>query len=117
MTPTGTRAPLITARKLTKTYGSRVALDEVNFSIQPGCVAGVIGRNGAGKTTLVRALLGLIDCAGDLTVLGRNPFRERAALMREASFIADVAVMPGWLKVRQALDLVEGVHSRFRREQ
>jgi ABC-2 type transport system ATP-binding protein len=116
MTPTNSSDPLITANKLRKAYSSRVALDEVTFSIQPGCVMGLIGRNGAGKTTLVRALLGLIDCAGDLTVLGRNPYRQRASLMLETSFIADVAVMPAWLKVKQALDFVQGVHPRFSRE-
>jgi ABC-2 type transport system ATP-binding protein len=112
MTPTD----LINADRLRKTYRSRVALDDVSFSIHPGSVVGLIGRNGAGKTTLVRALLGLIECGGDLTVLGRNPFRERAALMLETSFIADVAVMPAWLKVKQALDFVQGVHPRFSRE-
>lgn len=116
MTPTEPNEPLINANKLRKAYRSRVALDDVTFSLQPGCVVGLIGRNGAGKTTLVRALLGLIDCAGDLTVLGRSPFRERAALMLETSFIADVAVMPAWLKVKQALDFVEGVHPRFSRQ-
>jgi len=116
MAPTATKGPLISASQLTKSYGSRKALDQVSFSVDSGCVVGLIGRNGAGKTSVVRAILGLIDCGGDLTVLGRNPFRARAALMMEASFIADVAVMPSWLKVRQALDFVGGVHPRFQRE-
>jgi ABC-2 type transport system ATP-binding protein len=116
MTPSATRGALISANQLVKKYGARTALDHVTFAVEPGCVVGLIGRNGAGKTTVVRAILGLIDCGGGLRVLGRNPFRERTRLMLEASFIADVAVMPGWLKVRQALDFVQGVHPRFQRD-
>jgi ABC-2 type transport system ATP-binding protein len=107
---------LIRANSVSKRYGSRAALDGASFTVAPGRIVGIIGRNGAGKTTVVRAILGLIDCSGELTVLGRNPFRERAELMLEASFIADVAVMPAWLKVAQAIDFVSGVHPRFRRE-
>lgn len=109
-------APLIRARHLSKRYGSQVALDDVNFTIEPGRIVGLIGPNGAGKTTALRALLGLAPYQGELSVLGREPFSDRAALMREASFIADVAVMPPWLKVDQAVEFVAGVHPRFRRD-
>ena len=86
--------PLIRARGLTKKYGSFVALDHVSFVVQPGRIVGLIGPNGAGKTTALRAVLGLTTYEGELRVLGREPFGERAALMSEASFIADVAVLP-----------------------
>jgi len=107
---------LIRARGVSKRYGSRMALDGASFTVAPGRIVGVIGRNGAGKTTVVRAILGLIECSGELTVLGRDPFRERAKLMLEASFIADVAVMPAWLRISQAIDFVSGIHPHFRRE-
>jgi ABC-2 type transport system ATP-binding protein len=107
---------LIRASNVSKRYGSRMALDGASFTVAPGRIVGVIGRNGAGKTTVARAILGLIDCSGELTVLGRNPFRERAELMLEASFIADVAVMPAWIKVAQAIDFVSGIHPYFRRD-
>jgi ABC-2 type transport system ATP-binding protein len=106
--------PLIRAHDLCKRFGSHVALDHVNFSVQPGRIVGLIGPNGAGKTTALRAVLGLTSYQGRLEVLGREPFRERAALMSEASFIADVAVLPGWLSVDHALEFVRGVHPRFR---
>jgi ABC-2 type transport system ATP-binding protein len=106
--------PLIQAHDLCKRFGSQLALDHVNFSVQPGRIVGLIGPNGAGKTTLLRAVLGLTSYRGRLEVLGREPFRERAALMSEASFIADVAVLPPWLSVDHALDFVGGVHPRFR---
>ena len=106
--------PLIQARDLGKKFGSRVALDHVNFAVQPGRIVGLIGPNGAGKTTALRAVLGLTSYDGTLEVLGREPFRERAALMSEASFIADVAVLPSWITVDQAIEIVGGVHPRFR---
>src|SRR6202789_807204 len=106
--------PLIQARDLGKKFGSRVALDHVNFDVQPGRIVGLIGPNGAGKTTALRAVLGLTTYDGALEVLGREPFRERAALMGEASFIADVAVLPSWLSVDHAIEFVAGVHPRFR---
>jgi ABC-2 type transport system ATP-binding protein len=109
-------SPLIEARGLTKRYGSFVALDRADFVVQPGRIVGLIGPNGAGKTTALRAVLGLTTYQGELNVLGREPFAERALLMREASFIADVAVLPAWLRVHQAIDFVAGVHPRFRRE-
>jgi ABC-2 type transport system ATP-binding protein len=109
-------SPLIQARDLTKKYGSHVALDHVNFAVESGRIVGLIGPNGAGKTSALRAILGLTGYQGKLEVLGREPFSERAALMTEASFIADVAVLPGWLRVDQAIDFVAGVHPRFRRD-
>jgi ABC-2 type transport system ATP-binding protein len=108
--------PLVEARGLSKRYGSYVALDRANFVVQPGRIVGLIGPNGAGKTTALRAMLGLTTYQGELSVLGREPFAERALLMQEASFIADVAVLPAWLRVQQAIDFVAGVHPRFRRE-
>jgi ABC-2 type transport system ATP-binding protein len=107
---------IIEARDLTKNYGSQLALDRVNFSIESGRIVGLIGPNGAGKTSALRAILGLTTYRGNLNVLGREPFANRTALMQEASFIADVAVLPSWLKVEQAIDFVAGVHPRFRRD-
>lgn len=107
---------LIEAQDLTKNYGSHRALDHATFSVAPGRIVGLIGPNGAGKTTALRAILGLTRYEGRLSVLGREPFRERAALMQEASFIADVAVLPAWLRVDHAVDFIGGVHPRFRRE-
>jgi ABC-2 type transport system ATP-binding protein len=109
-------APLIAAADLSKKYGSHVALDNVNLTIEAGRIVGLIGPNGAGKTTALRAMLGLTTYEGRLSVLGREPFRERTALMGEACFIADVAVLPSWLRVDQAVDYVAGVHPRFRRD-
>jgi ABC-2 type transport system ATP-binding protein len=107
---------LIEARELTKKYGAHVALDRANFSVETGRIVGLIGPNGAGKTTALRAILGLTDYDGHLQVLGREPLRERTLLMRDASFIADVAVLPAWLRVDHAIDFVAGVHPRFRRD-
>jgi ABC-2 type transport system ATP-binding protein len=109
-------AALIEARDLTKKYGAYAALDRANLTIEAGRIVGLIGPNGAGKTTALRAILGLTNYEGQLTVLGREPFRERTALMSEASFIADVAVLPSWLRVDHAIDFVAGVHPRFRRD-
>ena len=107
---------LIEARDLTKKYGAHVALDRANFSVEAGRIVGLIGPNGAGKTSALRAILGLSAYQGQLRVLGREPFRERTLLMHDASFIADVAVLPAWLRVDQAVDFVAGVHPRFRRD-
>jgi ABC-2 type transport system ATP-binding protein len=107
---------LIEASDLTKKYGAHVALDHANFSVQAGRIVGLIGPNGAGKTSALRAILGLTTYEGRLKVLGREPFRERTKLMDEACFIADVAVLPAWLKVDDAIDFVAGVHPRFRRD-
>ena len=107
---------LIEARDLTKKYGTHVALDRASFSVGDGRIVGLIGPNGAGKTSALRAILGLTAYEGQLRVLGREPFRDRTALMQDASFIADVAVLPGWLRVDNAVDFVAGVHPRFRRD-
>jgi ABC-2 type transport system ATP-binding protein len=107
---------LIEARELTKKYGAQVALDRVNFSVEAGRIVGLIGPNGAGKTSALRAILGLTAYDGQLQVLGREPFRDRTALMHDACFIADVAVLPSWLRVDDAVDFVAGVHPRFRRD-
>ena len=107
---------LIEALDLTKKYGTHVALDRANFSVEAGRIVGLIGPNGAGKTTALRAILGLTAYEGQLKVLGHEPFRERTALMHDACFIADVAVLPGWLRVDHAIDFVAGVHPRFRRD-
>ncbi|MEO7774887.1 MAG: ABC transporter ATP-binding protein [Steroidobacteraceae bacterium] len=106
---------LISARGLRKQYGKHIALDGVSFEIPPGRIVGLIGRNGAGKTTTLKAILGLTPFDGELQVLGVNPSRQRDALMRDVSFIADTAVLPKWLRVRNALDYVEGVHPAFER--
>jgi ABC-2 type transport system ATP-binding protein len=109
-------APLIEARNLTKKYGAYVALDNANITVEAGRIVGLIGPNGAGKTSALRAILGLTDYQGELKVLGREPFRERTSLMQDACFIADVAVLPSWLRVDHAIDFVAGVHPRFRRD-
>jgi ABC-2 type transport system ATP-binding protein len=108
--------PLIEAHDLSKNYGKHVALDHVNFAVETGRIVGLIGPNGAGKTTALRAILGLTPYEGRLRVLDREPFGDRAALMRDACFIADVAVLPAWLRVDQAIDFVAGIHPRFRRD-
>src|ERR1700685_4789301 len=105
----------IEARGLRKTYGSTVALDSINLQVEEGRILGLIGPNGAGKSTALNAILGLIPYEGELKVLGRNPWTARDLLMRDVCFIADVAVMPRWMRVSQALDYVAGVHPRFDR--
>jgi ABC-2 type transport system ATP-binding protein len=106
---------VIEARGLKKAYGATTAVDAVSFTIQPGRIVGLIGPNGAGKTTLFKAILGLTHFDGELHVLGRDPRSERNELMQDVCFIADVAVLPRWLRVSQALDFVGGVHPRFDR--
>ena len=108
-------AVCIEARGLRKAYGATKALDGIDLSVEEGRIVGLIGPNGAGKTTALNAILGLIPCEGELRVLGRNPWAERDQLMRDASFIADVAVLPRWMRVSQLLDYVAGVHPRFDR--
>lgn len=108
--------PVIEARGLTKAYGAHRALDGVDFRIESGRIVGLIGPNGAGKTTALKTILGLTPYDGTLRVLGLDPFSQRDRLMRDVCFIADVAVLPKWLRVAQALEYVEGVHPRFRRE-
>jgi ABC-2 type transport system ATP-binding protein len=105
----------IEARGLRKSFGTTTALDGINFRVEEGRILGVIGPNGAGKTTALNAILGLTPYEGELRVLGRNPWTERDQLARDVCFIADVAVLPRWIKVSQALDYVAGVHPRFDR--
>jgi ABC-2 type transport system ATP-binding protein len=106
---------LVTARNVSKHFGDVRAVDDVSFDIEKGKILGLIGPNGAGKTTLLKAVLGLTDCDGDLSVLGLDPFRQRKQLMQQICFIADVAVLPRWIKVSQLLDYVESVHPNFTR--
>ena len=106
----------VEARGLRKRYGNTVALDGINMQIEEGRILGLIGPNGAGKTTALNAILGLTPYEGELTVLGRDPWSAREELMRDVAFIADVAVLPRWMRVSQALDYVAGVHPRFDRE-
>jgi ABC-2 type transport system ATP-binding protein len=108
-------AAAIQARGLRKAFGKTVALDGVDLTVPEGRIVGLIGPNGAGKTTALKAILGLTPYEGELTVLGRNPYTHRNEVMQEVCFIADVAVLPPWLKVSQALDFVGGVHPRFDR--
>ncbi len=105
---------LIKANGLTKHYGTLKALDDVSFEIQPGRIVGLIGPNGAGKTTALKAILGLADFDGDLDVLGFDPRKQRHNMMQEVCFIADVATLPRWLRVSQAIEYVAAVHPRFR---
>jgi len=105
----------IEARGLRKAFGTAVALDGIDLRIEQGRILGMIGPNGAGKTTALNAILGLTPFQGDLKVLGRDPWAERDQLMRDVCFIADVAVLPRWMRVSQALDFVAGVHPRFDR--
>ena len=106
---------VIEARAVTRKYRATRAVDAASFSIQSGRIVGLIGPNGAGKTTLFKAILGLTRFEGDLRVLGLNPLSERDSLMKDVCFIADVAVLPKWLRVSQAIDYVAGVHPRFER--
>jgi len=106
---------IIEARGLRKAFGPTIALDGVDFLVDEGRIHGLIGLNGAGKTTLLNAVLGLTPCDGSLVVVGRNPWERRDDLMRDVCFVADVAVLPRWMKVRNALDYVAGVHPRFDR--
>ncbi len=105
----------IAARGLRKSFGTTVALDGVDLHVEEGRILGLIGPNGAGKTTLLNAIVGLTPYQGDLKVLGRDPWTQRDQLMRDVSFIADVAVLPRWMRVSQALDYLAGVHPRFDR--
>jgi ABC-2 type transport system ATP-binding protein len=106
---------VIEARGLAKAYGKTRALDGLSFTVEPGRIVGLIGPNGAGKTTALKAILGLTPFTGDLRVLGLDPRLQRDELMRDVCFIADVAVLPRWLRVWQAVDFVEHVHPRFDR--
>jgi ABC-2 type transport system ATP-binding protein len=106
---------VITASGLSKQYKSSRALDNASFQIAPGRIVGLIGPNGAGKTTALKAILGLTDFTGELNVLGFDPRKQRDKLMGEVCFIADVAVLPRWIRVREVVDFVANVHPRFDR--
>ena len=105
----------IEARGLRKEFGTTIALDGIDLRVEEGRILGLIGPNGAGKTTALNAILGLLPYHGQLQVLGRDPWTERDQLMRDVSFISDVAVLPRWIKVWQVLDYIAGVHPRFDR--
>src|SRR5258708_9026090 len=110
------RMPVIEARGLRKAYGTTIALDGADLRVEEGRILGLVGPNGAGKTTALNAILGLVPYQGELKVLGRDPWTERDQLMCDVSFIADVAVLPRWMRVSQALDYVGGVHPRVDRD-
>ncbi len=108
-----TNLPVVAARGLRKAYKNTLALDDARFEIPAGRIVGLIGPNGAGKTTALKAILGLIPFEGELQVLGKDPRTQRDALMNDVCFIADVAVLPRWITVAQAIEFVAGVHPRF----
>ncbi|MFT3757176.1 MAG: ABC transporter ATP-binding protein [Pseudoxanthomonas sp.] len=108
-------APVVSARGLRKAYKNKLALGGADFEIPAGRIVGLIGPNGAGKTTALKAILGLVPFEGNLKVLGMDPCTQRDELMREVCFIADVAVLPRWIKVKEAVDFVAGVHPKFDR--
>ena len=110
-----TAETVVSAQGLRKAYKQKPALDNTSFTIAPGRIVGLIGPNGAGKTTALKALLGLTSFEGDLQVLGMDPRSQRDELMNDVCFIADVAVLPRWLRVKEAIDFVAGVHPRFDR--
>ena len=105
----------IEAHGLRKIFGPKIALDGIDLQVEEGRILGLIGPNGAGKTTALNAILGLTPYQGQLKVLGREPWSDRDRLMCDVCFISDVAVLPRWIKVSQALDYVAGVHPRFDR--
>jgi ABC-2 type transport system ATP-binding protein len=104
---------LIQASQLSKRFGRQPVLRGLDFQIDEGQIVGLIGPNGAGKTTVLKAILGLLPCEGELRVLGLDPYRQRSQLMQEVCFIADVATLPGWLRVQDLLRLMPGLHPRF----
>jgi ABC-2 type transport system ATP-binding protein len=106
---------LVTANGVSKYYGNLAAVDNISFEVEKGKIVGLIGPNGAGKTTLLKAVLGLTDCQGQLSVLGLDPFRQRKEMMKNICFIADVAVLPRWIRVSQLLEFVEKTHPNFSR--
>jgi len=107
---------VIHAQGIRKSYGKKIALDNVDLTIPAGRIIGLIGPNGAGKTTLLKGILGLAQVEGSLQVLGLNPFADRVKLLEDVSFIADTAILPSWIRVSEALDYIEGVHLKFSRE-
>ncbi len=106
---------VVSARNLRKAYRNKLALNDTSFEIEAGKIIGLIGPNGAGKTTALKAILGLVPFDGELKVLGLDPRKQRDELMNEVCFIADVAVLPRWIKVKEAIDFVDGIHPRFDR--
>ena len=106
---------IIVAKGLTKHYGKIIAVDHIDLDVAPGRIVGLIGPNGSGKTTALKAILGLTQFDGALNVLGFDPRTQRDALMQQVCFIADVAILPRWLRVRDAVDFVAGVHPKFDR--
>ncbi|MBO6556936.1 MAG: ABC transporter ATP-binding protein [Pseudomonadales bacterium] len=106
---------IVKVNGISKHYGDFTALSNVGFTIEPGSIVGLIGPNGAGKTTTLKAILGLTDFEGDMSVLGRDPRRGRHKVMQRVCFIADVGVLPRWLRVSDALNYIEGVHPNFNR--
>jgi ABC-2 type transport system ATP-binding protein len=107
--------PIISAHGLTKRYGRTLAVDHIDLEIPPGRIVGLIGPNGAGKTSALKAILGLATYDGELSVLGKDPARQRAALMQDVCFIADVAVLPRWIRVHQLIEITERLHPGFSR--
>jgi len=107
---------VIEAQGLTKRYKRTVAVDNIDLQIPEGRIVGLIGPNGAGKTTALKAILGLANYEGQLSVLGKSPAKDRAALMEDVCFIADVAVLPRWIRVWQVIELTENIHPKFSRE-
>lgn len=107
--------PLIHLQNVTKRYGSTVALKGVSLDIPPGRIVGLVGPNGAGKTTLLRAVTGSVSCTGKISILGLEPQSQRKALMAHTGVIHDVAVLPTWMRVRQVLAYMDGVHPHFNR--
>ena len=107
---------VLEAKGLSKSYGSTYALNKAEFRVEAGQIVGLIGPNGAGKTTALKAILGLTKFEGELKVMGLDPYKDRAKLMEDVCFIADVAVLPRWMKVKQAIEFVERVHPKFNRE-
>jgi ABC-2 type transport system ATP-binding protein len=108
--------PLVQAQGLTVRYGAKRAVDDVSFTVPKGRVVGLLGHNGAGKTTLMKAMVGLVPGEGRLSVLGRDPHRERVALLNEACYIPDVAILPRWIRVADLIKLMSGLHPRFSAE-
>lgn len=109
-------APLVSVSNMRKSFGKHEVLKGLSFTIPAGRIYGLVGHNGAGKTTTLNALLGLIDCEGDVSVLGLSPFRSRAQLMTNVAFISDVASLPRFFRVRELFDLIDAIHPRFSRE-
>ena len=111
--PAAASTSLVQARNLTVNYGSKPALDDVSFTIPKGRVVGLLGHNGAGKTTLMKALVGLANAAGSLSVLGLDPVKQRVELLQSACYIPDVAILPRWARVQDLLTLMAGIHPKF----